>query len=261
MASGMFSTVNMGSSSHQVNRHRTVGTLRLQMPTTVKRCQRRLNRVATGTLEMPEVELWPLLDPKSVVVAERACRLGFDVFVTTDDMAFNTGPFFSPKVLRELVMPRFRRLAEVVTLPWVLHSDGNIMPFLPDLLELGIAGLHPLEKGAMDVAAVKREYGDRICLLGNVDLNILGMGSEEDVVREVRELIRVAGPGGGRLASFATESAWNRSTSARPAPWPPALQSRHRSPQRRFRFRKAAATPGSDPEGRRPVFQNLEKCA
>jgi uroporphyrinogen-III decarboxylase len=137
----------------------------------------------------------------AVVVAGRACRLGFDVFVTTDDMAFNTAPFFSPRVLRELVMPRFRRLAEVVSLPWVLHSDGNIMPFVPDLLELGIAGLHPLEKGAMDVAAVKREYGDRICLLGNVDLNILGMGSEEDVVREVRELIRVAGPGGGYIVT------------------------------------------------------------
>ena len=75
------------------------------------------------------------------------------------------------------------------------------MPFLPDFIDLGISGVHPLEKGAMDVAAVKREYGDRICLLGNVDLNILGLGTEEETEREVYELIHTAGPGGGYIVS------------------------------------------------------------
>jgi uroporphyrinogen decarboxylase len=42
-----------------------------------------------------------------VVVADQVCRLGFDAFVSTDDMAFKTGPLFSPKVFRELVLPRF----------------------------------------------------------------------------------------------------------------------------------------------------------
>ena len=70
------------------------------------------------------------------------------------------------------------------------------MPFMDDLVGLGIAGLHPLEKGAMDICAVKRAYGDRICVLGNVDLNILGMGTPEDVDDEVRGLIRQVGPGG-----------------------------------------------------------------
>ena len=137
----------------------------------------------------------------AAVVAERVCKLGFDVYASTDDMAFNTQPFFSPKVFRELVVPRFREVAKQITLPWIVHSDGNIMRFLPDLIDLGISGVHPLEKGAMDVAAVKRDYGDRICLLGNVDLNILGLGTEEETDREVYELIHTAGPGGGYIAS------------------------------------------------------------
>jgi uroporphyrinogen decarboxylase len=137
----------------------------------------------------------------SVVVAERVSKLGFDVYASTDDMAFNTQPFFSPKVFRELVLPRYQEVAKHITLPWVIHSDGNIMPFLPDLIELGISGVHPLEKGAMDVAAVKRLYGDRICLLGNVDLNILGLGTPEETDREVYELIHTAGPGGGYIVS------------------------------------------------------------
>jgi uroporphyrinogen decarboxylase len=132
-------------------------------------------------------------------VAERICRMGFDVFVTTDDMAFKSGPFFSPRVFRELVMPRYRRLAEKVTLPWVIHSDGNMLPFLDDLVSIGIAGFHPVENGAMDIRAVKRAYGDRICLLGNVDLNLLGLGTPDEVDCEVYELIRDIGPGGGYI--------------------------------------------------------------
>ena len=135
------------------------------------------------------------------VVAERACQLGFDVFASTDDMAFKSAPFFSPSVFHDLVLPAYRRAAEKISLPWIIHSDGNILPFLDDLLTLGIAGLHPNEKGAMDIQAVKHEYGDRICLLGNVDLNILGMGTPQEVDQEVRHLIRDVGPGGGYIVT------------------------------------------------------------
>jgi uroporphyrinogen decarboxylase len=137
----------------------------------------------------------------SVAVADRVCQMGFDVFVSTDDMAFKTGPFFSPGLFRELFLPRIRRVAEKITIPWIVHSDGNILPFLDDLVSLGIAGLHPLEKGAMDIRAAKQRYGAQLCLLGNVDLNILGMGTPGDVDREVRELIRDVGPGGGYIVT------------------------------------------------------------
>ncbi len=116
-------------------------------------------------------------------------------------MAFKSTTFFSPKVFRDLVLPRYHRLARHVTLPWVLHSDGNMLPFLDDLVNVGIAGFHPVEKGAMDIRQVKRDYGDRICLLGNVDLNLLGLGTPEEVDAEVRGLIEDVGPAGYILAS------------------------------------------------------------
>ena len=53
----------------------------------------------------------------------------------------------------------------------------------------------------MDIRSVKREYGDRLCLLGNVDLNLLGMGTPEEVEAEVRGLIEDVGPGGGYILS------------------------------------------------------------
>ena len=134
-----------------------------------------------------------------VVVAERICQIGFDFFMTTDDFAFKGGLLFSPDVFRELMVPRYRRVLEKVTIPWVLHSDGNIREAVDMLIDLGVAGIHPNEKGAMDITAMKRDYGDRLCLLGNVDLNILGRGTPEEVDREVRELIRDVGPGGGYI--------------------------------------------------------------
>ncbi len=137
----------------------------------------------------------------SIAVAERVCGMGFDFYVTTDDMAHKTGPLFSPRVFHDLVMPRYRKLASKVTLPWVIHSDGNIEPLLPDLMTLGIAAIHPVERGAMDIRAIKARYGRRLCLLGNVDLNILGDGTVAETEDEVRGLIRDLGPGGGYIVS------------------------------------------------------------
>ncbi len=133
------------------------------------------------------------------VVMERACDLGFDAIITTDDMAFNTAPFFSPQMFREVFLPHYRRVAPRIRIPWLIHSDGNILPLLDDLLSVGIAGVHPIEKGAMDIRALKRTYGNRLCLLGNVDLNLLGMGTPGEVEAEVYGLIRDVAPGGGYI--------------------------------------------------------------
>lgn len=135
------------------------------------------------------------------IVVERVCTLDFDVFVSTDDMAFKTAPLFSPSVFRDLMLPRYRKLAEKITIPWIIHSDGNIEPFLEDLLSLGIAGLHPIENGAMDIRQIKKDYGSQVCLLGNVDLNLLGLGTPAQVDEEVFRLIRDVGPGGGYIVT------------------------------------------------------------
>jgi uroporphyrinogen decarboxylase len=135
------------------------------------------------------------------VMADHVCQMGFDVFVTTDDLAFKTQPFFSPKIFREMVVPRYKRVVEKITIPWFIHSDGNIEPILKDFLSLGICGVHPNEKGAMDIRQIKRKYGHRVCLLGNVDLNLLGAGTPEEVDEEVRGLIRDVAPGGGYIVT------------------------------------------------------------
>jgi uroporphyrinogen decarboxylase len=135
------------------------------------------------------------------VVAERMCKIGFDVFWSTDDFAHKSGLMFSPKVFEELLVPRYRKVLEKVTIPWVLHSDGDITEVMDLFIDLGATGFHPIERGAMDIAAVKKAYGDRVCLLGNVDLNILGAGTPEETDEEVKYLIQNVAPGGGYIVT------------------------------------------------------------
>ena len=134
-------------------------------------------------------------------VAERASALGFDAFVTTDDVAFGTTTFFAPSVFRELCLVRYQELQRHLSVPWVLHSDGNMHPFMKDLMTLDIAAFHPVEKAAMDIGDTKQRYGDRLCIIGNVDLNTLGAGTPAEVEEEVVGLIRNIAPDGGYIIS------------------------------------------------------------
>jgi uroporphyrinogen decarboxylase len=94
-------------------------------------------------------------------------------------------------------------VAEKVSKPWVMHSDGKIVPLIDDLLSLGTNGLHALEPEALDIREVKRRWGDRVCLIGNVSLVTLGRGTPEQVEAEAAGLIRDLGGMGGYILSSA----------------------------------------------------------
>lgn len=131
-------------------------------------------------------------------------ELGFDLAIIADDLGGKTGPLFSPKIVREMFIPRMRRVAEVIKIPWIYHSDGNIMPILDDLLTLGMNGLANLEPSAMNIFEIKKKYGKRVCLMGNIDLHYtLTLGTPEEVEREVKEKIERVGEGGGYILASA----------------------------------------------------------
>ena len=71
-------------------------------------------------------------------------------------------------------------------------------PILEDPIGCGFNALQPIEPRAMDIVELKRDYGGRLCLVGNTDLSFtLTLGTPEDVRAEVRERIRGVAPGGG----------------------------------------------------------------
>jgi hypothetical protein len=137
----------------------------------------------------------------SARVIRRVCDMGVDAVCTTDDFAFNSGPFISPASFRQWVVPYHRRASQEITVPWIIHTDGEIGPLMEDLLSMGINGIHPIDPNCMDIRVFKRKFGERVCILGNVNLNTLGMGTPEETYSEVRNLIKDLGPGYGYILS------------------------------------------------------------
>jgi len=117
-----------------------------------------------------------------------------------DDLAFGTGPMISPQALRDHVFPWYREMANRCHkkgLFFFMHSDGNLMPLMDDLIDLGVDALHPIDPTCMDILKVKEMYGNRICLIGNVPNELLRSGKPAQVEATVKHLIQKLAPGGG----------------------------------------------------------------
>ena len=130
------------------------------------------------------------------MIAGELCKLDFDFIWAADDIAYNSAPFFSPKVYRRVLLPHTRKVAEKITKPWIYHSDGNLLPIWQDLTSQGMNAIHPLETGSMDLKQLKADYGDRITLVGGLDLRILEAGTPEETRRFGAYLLDTLGPTG-----------------------------------------------------------------
>ena len=139
-------------------------------------------------------------------VGRNAVRAGADIVTLGDDYAMNTAPLFSPECFRSHILPRMQRVVDAVHEEGGLvmkHSDGNLWPILDMIVDTGTDALNPIEPVAgMDIAEVKAQYGDRICLVGNIDCGeLLSHGTVEQVELAVRGCIAAAAPGGGFILS------------------------------------------------------------
>lgn len=136
---------------------------------------------------------------------EMGIELGADVICLDGDFAYNKSTFISPAQYEEFFLPRHRRIVEFAHSrgkPIFKHSDGNMWPLLHLLVEAGFDGFHPIQPQCMDIAEVKSGYGDRLCLIGNIDCSyLLSFGTEEEVERAVAGTIEIAAPGGGFVLS------------------------------------------------------------
>ncbi len=127
-----------------------------------------------------------------------------------EDVCTDHGTFARPKVLHRFFFPYLRRIIKAFRkkdIKYVFHSDGDLWPILDDLLDCGIAGVHPLEPFCgMDMLKVKEKIGDDVVLFGNIDCSAtLPLGTVSDVTREVMDRIADAGPGGGYVLGSSSE--------------------------------------------------------
>lgn len=143
----------------------------------------------------------------SVLLSEEACRrFPLDWLWTGDDVGSQDSTILSPESFRELVKPNLARIFEVGKARglWVAyHSCGAIRPLIPDLIEIGLDVLNPIQCTAagMGPLELKREFGDRLSFMGGVDTQeVLPFGAPGDVRRATERLIEgMTTDGGGYI--------------------------------------------------------------
>jgi uroporphyrinogen decarboxylase len=156
----------------------------------------------------PEVAT-AILDSLKLVQVEGARRLaqaGVDILRLGDDVGWQEGMIMSPETWRKWLKPRTKAIIDAAreVKPDILvffHTDGSVEPVIPDLIEIGVDILNPVQPECMDPADIKRRYGDRLAFWGTIGTQTtMPFGSRDDVRRVVKERIETVGPEGLLLA-------------------------------------------------------------
>lgn len=138
----------------------------------------------------------------ALAIFQHAVALGAEIIIMGDDAAHRGGALISPVMWRELVLPYHQRLVRALPVPVIWHSDGKLDKLLPFAVEAGFAGVHGLEPLAgNNLAAVKRQYGDQLILMGNVDVNLFFTADLERIRADVSRSYTQGGPSGYMLSS------------------------------------------------------------
>ncbi len=140
-----------------------------------------------------------------LTAAKKLVGLGVDMIWIGDDVGAQNRMLISPKMWRRYFKPRMAAyILELKTinpnLKVAYHTDGNIEPIIPELIEIGIDVLNPIQPASMDPGRIKTLYGDRLCFWGTIDeQHTLPFGSPQDVRAEVLDRIRTVGKSGGLI--------------------------------------------------------------
>lgn len=140
-------------------------------------------------------------------IARNLVSRGVDMIWIGDDVGAQHGMLISPETWRRFFKDKMagfisglRDLNPGIKIAY--HSDGYIVPIIPDLIEIGIDILNPVQPASMDPAEIRKKFGNNLCLWGTIDEQAtLPFGSQDDVRREIALRIRTAGRSGGLVLS------------------------------------------------------------
>jgi uroporphyrinogen decarboxylase len=138
-----------------------------------------------------------------LTAAKRLVEMGVDMIWIGDDMGAQDRMLISPDTWRRFFKTRMATFISTLKsinpdVKVAYHSDGNIYPIIPDLIEIGLDVLNPIQPRSMDPEGVKKEYGDKLCFWGSMDEQYtLPFGTPAEVEREVITRLRTLGKNGG----------------------------------------------------------------
>ncbi len=168
---------------------------------------RGFERLLTDFVLNPEVaaEILDIPYRYHLAAARKLVEMGVDMIWTGDDVGTQNAMLVSPVCWRRFLKPRMANfIAELKainpSLKVAYHSDGNIGPVIPELIEIGIDVLNPIQPACVDPAEIKRQYGNQLCFWGSIDEQFtLPFGKPADVKREVSDRLTTIGKNGGLI--------------------------------------------------------------
>lgn len=123
-----------------------------------------------------------------------------DAIWYSDDIAYTNGLLVSPDVLDKYFFPWLKKigdLAKAHNKPLIYHSDGILYDVFDKIIDCGVNAIHPIEPKAMDIGDVYKRYGNKLCLIGNIDVDLLSRGSKDDVRKNILDNIEKVGYNSG----------------------------------------------------------------
>jgi uroporphyrinogen-III decarboxylase len=142
-----------------------------------------------------------------MVVAKKMAEMGVDMVWLGDDMGGQDNMLMSPETWRQFFKERMATIiAEIKNInpniKVAYHTDGNNYPIIPELIEIGLDVLNPIQAECMDPKQLKKDFGNNICFFGAIDVqSTLPFGTPATVEAEVLERMRTIGKGGGWLCA------------------------------------------------------------
>lgn len=140
-----------------------------------------------------------------LTAARKLVEMGVDMIWIGDDVGAQHAMLISPRHWRRFLKPRMASFISELKainphLKIAYHSDGNILPIIPELIEIGLDVLNPIQPACMDPAQLKRLYGDQLCFWGTIDeQHTLPFGTPQEVRNEVLMRLRTIGRNGGLI--------------------------------------------------------------
>jgi len=140
-----------------------------------------------------------------LTAAKKLVGMGVDMIWVGDDVGMQTGMLISPRTWRRFFKPRMASFIAALKainprVKVAYHSDGDISPIIPDLIEIGLDVLNPIQPACMDPAVLKQKYGNSLCFWGSMDEQYtLPFGSPEAVRAEVIARLNTIGKNGGLI--------------------------------------------------------------
>lgn len=140
-----------------------------------------------------------------LAAAKRLVEMGVDMVWIGDDVGSQRSMLISPRHWRRFLKPRMADLIASLkainpAVKVAYHSDGDIRAIIPELIEIGLDVLNPIQPACMDPAELKRLYGNRLCFWGTIDeQETLPFGTPQSVREEVLTRLRTVGRGGGLI--------------------------------------------------------------